>query len=83
MAKNSHKFNVPNTPASGRTIAKAMKGTNKGSQTPGKAKGDNCKADPIFKGIAKRNRSYKCADYIAWYLKKDGTKKGNTAFKLI
>lgn len=44
---------------------------NKGSQTPGKAKGDSCKADSMSRYFAKRSRAYKHPDYGVWCDQKD------------
>lgn len=66
---------------SGRTLSRAIRKSN-ASQTPGKKKGENCKADSIDRYMAKANRSYKHPLYIAWYMRKDGNKKGGSVFVL-
>ncbi len=45
---------------------KKMKKERKGSQTPGSAKGENCKATVQQRYMAKRSRSYKDPDYSNW-----------------
>ena len=54
-----------------------------GSSTPGKEKGENCKATPLDKALAKYPRSIKTMpdEYIAFNLKKDKVaKRYNTFF---
>lgn len=50
----------------------------KGSSTPGRTKGPNCKADPSMKGMARHNRGYRwdAAAYSRFCTMKDGTKGG-------
>lgn len=45
---------------------------NKGSQTPGKTKGENCMASGLDRLMAKRNRSYKHPYYPVFCEKKRG-----------
>ncbi len=54
-----------------------------GSSTPGSAKGENCKATPLDKALAKYPRSWKTMpdEYISFNLKKDKVaKRYNTFF---
>lgn len=44
----------------------------KGSQTPGKSKGDTCKADAMKKFFARRSKSYKHEGYGNWCKMCDG-----------
>lgn len=44
--------------------------------TPGKIKGERCKASPMDRIFAKRNRSYKYPGYDSW--SKRGSKKGKS-----
>lgn len=41
----------------------------RGNQTPGKSKGENCKANYLDKYMAKSNRSYKHKEYPTWFRK--------------
>lgn len=50
---------------------KGLKGT-RGVSTPGRGKGDNCKADRFAKYMAKSSRSYKDPNYKAWCESKKG-----------
>ncbi len=45
---------------------KSINKTRKGSTTPGISKGDNCKATPLDKWMAKAGRSYKHPEYSNW-----------------
>ena len=54
-----------------------------GSSTPGKEKGENCKATPLDKALAKYPRSWKTMpdEYIAFNLRKDKiARRQNTFF---
>lgn len=42
------------------------------SSTPGKTKGDNCKASPMDRTFARKSRAYRMREYDNWG--KDGTK---------
>jgi len=57
--------------AMGSYRSKILKKRRKGSQTPGKTKGETCKADAMDKFMAKRSRSYKHPLYAQWCKKVD------------
>jgi hypothetical protein len=52
--------------AGGTWKAKKIARKSKGSQTPGKSKGENCHTDAAKQFFAKRSRSYKDRGYPDW-----------------
>lgn len=57
----------------GRTIARAFRAAKgkRPSQTPGRSKSENCKADKTKKIMAKLSKSYKLRGYNDWCKKMD------------
>lgn len=57
---------------------KRKKHRGKPSHTPGKLKGENCKASPMDRFYAKRSRSYKSKGYATWCRKSEKLVYGST-----
>jgi hypothetical protein len=74
MAKANHKLMEPDENCAGQFNAstgflwraKKTKKQSRKAQTAGSLKGENCKAGPLDRFMAKRNRSYKHREYAGW-----------------